>query len=41
MQIVVIECDYCKDEFETEDNSKYFDYRVCRVCYAYYIEDRM
>ena len=33
MQIVVVECEVCEKEFETEDNSVYFDEKLCPPCY--------
>jgi len=34
MQIVVVECEVCEKEFETEDNSVYFDEKLCSPCYS-------
>ena len=34
MQIVVIECECCEKEFETEDNSQLFDEGLCRECFV-------
>ena len=33
MQVVVIECELCNEEFEIEDNSVYFEHKLCPSCY--------
>jgi len=33
MQIVVVECEVCEKQFETRDNSTYFEETLCPPCY--------
>lgn len=33
MQVVIMECENCGLNFDTEDNSELFEYGLCLECY--------